>query len=68
MTNFKRGEFDSFIHIKNYQRLKIVENRRISLEWNVNRVISKISRRIRADTIKDNLIPQLISKQQQVFT
>ncbi len=61
------AEFKLYI-IKDYQRLKTDENRRISLEWNVNRVISKINYKIHTDAIKDNLIPQLVSKQQQTFT
>ncbi len=61
------AEFKLYI-IKDYQRLKTDENSRISLEWNVNRVISKINYKIHTDAIKDNLIPQLVSKQQQAFT
>lgn len=61
------AEFKLYI-IKDYQRLKADENSRISLEWNVNRVISKINYKIHTDAIKDNLIPQLVSKQQQAFT
>jgi hypothetical protein len=59
-------EFKLYI-IKDYQRLKADENSRISLEWNVNRVISKINYKIHTDAIKDNLIPHLVSKQQQSF-
>ena len=61
------AEFKLYI-IKDYQRLKADENSRISLEWNVNRVISKINYKIHTDAIKDNLIPKLVSKQQQAFT
>lgn len=61
------AEFKLYI-IKDYQRLKADENSRISLEWNVNRVISKINYKIHTDAIKDNLIPQLVSKQQQANT
>lgn len=60
------AEFKLYI-IKDYQRLKADENSRISLEWNVNRVISKINYKIHTDAIKDNLIPHLVSKQQQAF-
>jgi hypothetical protein len=61
------AEFKLYI-IKDYQRLKSDENSRLSLEWNVNRVISKINYKIHTNAIKDNLIPQLVSKQQQAFT
>jgi hypothetical protein len=60
-------EFKLYI-IKDYQRLKTDENSRISLEWNVNRVISKINYKIHTDAIKDRLIPGLVSKKQQSFT
>ena len=61
------AEFKLYI-IKDYQRLKSDENSKISLEWNVNRVISKINYKIHTDAIKDNLIPKQISKKQQSFT
>ena len=61
------AEFKLYI-IKDYQRLKSDENSRISLEWNVNRVISKINYKIHTDAIKDKLIPHLVSKKQQSFT
>lgn len=60
------AEFKLYI-IKDYQRLKADENSRISLEWNVNRIISRINYRIHTDAIKDNLIPRLVSKKQQSF-
>lgn len=59
-------EFKLYI-IKDYQRLKSDENSRISLEWNVNRVISKINYKIHTDAIKKNLIPHLVSSKQQSF-
>ncbi len=61
------AEFKLYI-IKDYQRLKSDENSRISLEWNVNRVISRINYKIHTDAIKDKLIPHLVSKKQQSFT
>lgn len=61
------AEFKLYI-IKDYQRLKADENSRISLGWNVNRVISKINYKIHTDAIKDKLIPLLVSKRQQAST
>ena len=61
------AEFKLYI-IKDYQRLKSDENSSISLEWNVNRVISRINYKIHTDAIKYNLIPHLVSKKQQSFT
>lgn len=61
------AEFKLYI-IKDYQRLKTDENSKISLEWNVNRVISKINYKIHTDAIKDNLIPKQVSSKQQSLT
>jgi len=61
------AEFKLYI-IKDYQRLKADENSRISLEWNVNRIISKINYKIHTDAIRDNIIPSLVTKGQQSFT
>jgi len=56
-------EFKLYI-IKEYQRLKKAENSRLSLNWNLNREISKLNYRIHTDAIKDNLIlPELTSLQ-----
>jgi len=61
------AEFKLYV-IKDYQRLKSDENSQISLEWNVNRIISKINYKIHTDAIKENLIPQVVSRKQQSFT
>ena len=61
------AEFKLYI-IKDYQRLKSDENSKLSLEWNVNRVISKINYKIHTDAIKENLIPKKVSSKQQAFT
>jgi hypothetical protein len=61
------AEFKLYI-IKDYQRIKADENSRISLDWSVNRVISKINYKIQTDAIKQNLIPDQVSSKQQSFT
>lgn len=61
------AEFKLYI-IKDYQRLKEAEISQSALEWNLSRTISKINYRIHTDAIKDNLIPSLVSKQQQAST
>ena len=53
--------------IKEFQRLKVEENDRLNLEWNLQRTISKINYHIHTDAIKENLIPKQISKQQASF-
>ncbi|MCX6146602.1 MAG: KilA-N domain-containing protein [Candidatus Kapabacteria bacterium] len=50
--------------IKEYQRLKEDENNRLDLEWNFQRTLAKVNYQIHTDAIKDNLIPQEISKNQ----
>lgn len=61
------AEFKLYI-IKDYQRLKADENSKISLEWNVNRMISKINYKIHTDAIKQNLIPDHVTDKQQSYT
>ncbi|MCI9410307.1 MAG: KilA-N domain-containing protein [Oscillospiraceae bacterium] len=57
-------EFKLYI-IKDYQRLKEDEAYRLSLDWNVKRLISKANYRIHTEAVKDNLIPPDISQRQQ---
>jgi len=56
-------EFKLYI-IKEFQRLKDVENNRLKLNWNLNRTLTKINYRIHTDAIKENIIPQNLSKEQ----
>lgn len=44
--------------VKEYQRLKEVENNQYNLEWNVKRVLSKANYTIHTDAIKQYVIPQ----------
>jgi hypothetical protein len=50
--------------IKEFQRLKEDENNKMSLEWNVNRTLSKLNYRIHTDAIKEHIIPNNITKEQ----
>ena len=50
--------------IKEFQRLKNDENDRLKLEWNLQRTLAKINYRIHTDAIKENLIPEQLTKQQ----
>ncbi len=59
-------EFKMYM-IKEFQRLKEEENRRLSLEWNLNRTLSKVNYRIHTDAIKANIIPANITKEQEQF-
>ena len=58
------AEFKLYI-IKDYQRLKKDENSRISLDWNVNRILAKVNYRIHTDAIKENLIPPELTPRQK---
>jgi hypothetical protein len=60
------AEFELYI-IKDYQRLKSDENSRVSLEWNVTRILSKVNYRIHTDAIKQNLIPPELTAKQRSF-
>lgn len=53
--------------IKEFQRLKSDENDRLKLEWNLQRTLSKVNYKIHTDAIKENLIPEKITKQQASF-
>jgi len=59
-------EFKLYI-IKDYQRLKSDENSRISLNWNVNRILAKVNYRIHTDAIRDHLIPPELTARQKSF-
>lgn len=56
-------EFKLYL-IKEFQRLKIEENERLALGWDVKRQLTKINYRIHTDSIKENLIPQSITDNQ----
>ncbi len=60
-------EFQLYI-MKDYRRLKTDENSRLSLNWNLNREISRLNYRIHTDAIRDNLIPPELTALQISFT
>ncbi len=60
-------EFQLYI-MKDYRRLKADENSRLSLNWNLNREISKLNYRIHTDAIKENLIPPELTPEQIMCT
>ena len=60
------AEFKLYL-IKEFQRLKSDENERLNLEWNLQRTLAKINYRIHTDAIKENIVPNLISKSQINF-
>lgn len=60
-------EFKLYI-IKDYKRLKSKENSRLSLNWNLNRELSKLNYRVHTDAIKANLIPPELTSKQIAYT
>ena len=60
-------EFQLYI-MKDYRRLKTDKNSRLSLNWNLNREISKLNYRIHTDAIKGNLIPPELTSAQVAYT
>jgi len=62
-------EFELYI-VKEFQRLKEDEMRKNSLEWNLQRTLSKINYRIHTDAIKEHIIPyipKVITKEQIAY-
>jgi KilA-N domain len=60
-------EFKIYL-IKEFQRLKTDESRRLSLDWNLSRTLSKLNYRIHTDAIKAHLIPAAITLEQARHT
>lgn len=54
--------------IKEFQRLKDDESRRLSLAWNLNRTLSKLNYRIHTDAVKAHLIPPAVTPAQATIT
>lgn len=60
-------EFHLYL-MKDYRRLKTDENSRLSLNWNLNRELSKLNYKIHTDAIKNNLIPDELTSAQVSYT
>lgn len=60
-------EFKLYI-IQDYKRLKTEESSRLSLNWNLNRELSKLNYRVHTDAIKHNLIPPDLTPIQISYT
>jgi hypothetical protein len=56
-------EFKLYL-IKEFQRLKLEENRKLEIGWDTKRMLTKINYRIHTDAIQRSLIPKEISKSQ----
>lgn len=60
-------EFKLYL-IKEFQRLKEDESRRLSLAWSLNRALSKLNYRIHTDAIKEHLVPAEVTPAQAAIT
>lgn len=60
-------EFKLYI-IKDYQRLKLDEAKRLEIGWDTKRELSKINYRIHTDAIKEFLITPELTRQEQSYT
>jgi len=61
------AEFKLYL-IKEFQRLIDDENSRKNIEWSVSRTLAKINYRIHTHSIKENLIPNVLTTQQKTST
>jgi hypothetical protein len=61
------AEFRLYL-IREFQHLKQDENRRLSLEWNLPRTLSKINYRLQSQAIKARLIPPEVSPEDAAAT
>jgi hypothetical protein len=59
-------EFKYYL-ISEFDRLKQDEQQRLSLEWNLQRTLSKINYRIHTDAIKEQIIPAVVTKEQATY-
>ncbi len=60
------AEFKLYLVVE-FQRLKKQETDTRQLEWNFQRTLAKVNYHIHTDAIKENLIPEKLSKQQVSF-
>ena len=60
------AEFKLYI-MKDYQRLKLDENSRLSLTWNLNREVAKLNYRVHTDAIKNSIIPSDLTPEQMSY-
>jgi hypothetical protein len=59
-------EFKYYL-INEFERLKIEEQQTKSIEWNLQRTLSKINYRIHTDAIKEHIIPNTVTKEQVAY-
>jgi hypothetical protein len=60
------AEFKLYL-LKEFQRLKKAELEQNQLEWNVSRTLAKVNYHIHTDAIKENLLPEKLSKSKRKY-
>ncbi len=60
------AEFKLYL-IKEFQRLKEEENKRLTLGWDAKRMLTKVNYKIHTDAIKAHIVPNLLTKKQKDF-
>jgi hypothetical protein len=60
------AEFKIYL-IREFQRLKEEERQRLSLEWSLQRTLTKLNYRIHTDAVKEHLLPPVVTKEQASF-
>lgn len=60
------AEFKLYL-LKEFQRLKEEEAKTKSLEWNLQRTLAKVNYKIHTAAVKEHLIPQKVTKEQENF-
>ncbi|MCK4979014.1 MAG: KilA-N domain-containing protein [Candidatus Delongbacteria bacterium] len=53
--------------IKEFQRLKEEEQKQLNREWNIQRLLAKVNYQIHTDAVKENLIPDKLTRKQISF-
>ena len=59
------AEFKLYI-IKEFQRLKEIENKKQLLGWDAKRLLTKVNYKIHTDAIKEHIIPKITKKQTNI--
>jgi hypothetical protein len=59
-------EFKIYL-IREFQRLKDEEQRRLANPWNINRTLAKVNYRIHTDAIKTNIVPPTVTPSQLAY-
>ncbi len=53
--------------IKEFQRLKEVENEKLLLGWDAKRILTKVNYKIHTDAIKEHIIPHIVTRKETKF-